>query len=115
MSAYGLLNQIYTKLHAREEFNCESEADGLFYIVTYDNNQVEIYEVEKYLFRGDEWGTLDAKYNEHLIETIKVSIEEYLDAVILYANNMSHPNGDEIMKYEYPYVGHSVEFNRGGI
>ena len=108
-----LLNDIYTILHDRDECNYESEANCLYYIVTYNNNQVELYEIEEYNFNGDNWGEIEVKANKYLIGTIKTSITEYLDAVITYANTMSHPNAKQIIEFEYPYVGHSIEFKQG--
>lgn len=112
---YGLLYDICSTLHEREEYNFESEANCLYYIVTYTDNKVEIYEVEEYHFDGDDWGTIDVKSNKLLIDTIGCTIEDYLDAILIYARNMSQECGKEIMRYEYPYVLHGIVFRRGKI
>ena len=110
-----LLNDIYESLHEREEVNFESEANMLYYVVTYNENRVEIYEIEEYHYDGDNWGEIETKQNKYLYHTIEASIEEYLDAVIHFANIMSQDCGNEIMRYEYPYVLHGLQFHRGKI
>ena len=40
-------------------------------------------------------------------------MSEYLDAVVHYANIMAQDIGNQIMEYEYPYVGHSIIFMNG--
>lgn len=110
-----LLYDIYKILHEVEECNWESEANALYYIVTYIDNQVIIYEVEDYHFDGDNWGEIDVKSYKRKIGHIDVSIEEYLQAVCMYANNMAQSNGKEIMEFEYPYVSHSITFTEGKI
>lgn len=111
-----LLDNIYEILHKREEFNFESEANRLYYVVTYDENQIKIYEVEEYHYDGDNWGEIETKSHTHLLEEWYVSIEEYLDSVLRYARIMSQGDiGRQIMEYEFPYVGYSVIFKRGDV
>lgn len=108
-----LLYDIYKILHEKDKSNFESEANSLYYIVTYVNNKVMLYEVEEYHFDGDDWGTIDVKHNIRNFKEIEVPIEEYVQAVCIFGNTMAHSHGREIMEYEYPYVSHRIEFKVG--
>ena len=109
------LNKIYEILHEAEEHNFESEANCLYYIVSFYEDQVSIYEVEEYHYDGDNWGEIDVTSNKHKITSIPVTIEEYLKIILQYVKIISEFNGKEILKYEFPYVGHQVYFMEGEI
>lgn len=105
-----LLNKIYDVLKEREECNWESEANSLYYIVTYIDNQVIIYEIEEYHFDGDNFGEIDVKNYKHQIGNIDANIEEYVQAICTYANYVAQSNGKEIIAYEYGYLSHGIYF-----
>lgn len=79
------------------------EAPAHWYEVTYENEQLIIYEIDEYHENGDEWGEMITKCNQYKIESINCSIEEYLKFVVRFFKQ-------KIMyiEYKYPEKNHYI-------